>query len=138
MPNNSLIVRQLQNRYPEVYHDIMSSIVESSDINLDAVFEKFCALKQCERKQVASNKDGLRTLFLACLIKMYDPDAVKQNIRLRKYLLTDVAMLLNVSHEMIKQVSCNVKGLLRAHKPFIREVDLIIEGIKEDGNEERE
>jgi len=135
MLSNFLIVRQLKVTHPDLYNEIVNDI--SKNHNINDVLSKFCAFKGCTRAQVAENADGLRTTFVAVLLKMFDPYVIETNTRVQHFTLKDAAKAIGCSHAVVRQVACNVKGLLRAHKPFIREVDRIIEGIKDD-SEERE
>lgn len=132
--NYFLIVRQLQSKYPEVYNDIVGNSQLSKKYDLEQILERFCSIRKCTKDQIKRNEDGVRTLFVAVLVKMVDPIGVGDNGEIRRGLLAEVSRLIDVSHIMTRQVACNVKGLLRAHKPFIREVDRIIGEI--NGNEE--
>lgn len=118
-----------------MYDTIVGDLKQQATSEISPFLESFCKIMSCSREDVSKNKDGLRTLLVACIVKHFDPQSVKGESRLRNNVLTQIAILLDVSHDNTKQISSNVKGLLRAHKPFIREVDRIIEGIKNDSKE---
>lgn len=116
--------------HPTVLEDIKPKMIRpvpvlTHTILLPALLTKFCELKEVKEKDVVGIWKGsenvqLKTLFIAVIINLYDPELLTgiHSDSMRDHLSQELSGLLKTQRTFISQITENVKVFLNPHRPL--------------------
>jgi len=137
MVNYKLVYLKLKERYPEIAKELVPDQPPMHALEMLEAFTIFCKVKGIRSLSIPEGRTEMRDLFLAVLIKLYDPEYLLHKKKLRKGLRPKMASLLRSQESIISYNLTNVKNYLMIYKDFREEVDNIYCRIKSNLNEEQ-
>lgn len=126
--NYSLIGRKLCKVYPHLAFELMT-VPDLKDLNMiQDLYKEYCSIQSA-----AKDKNGrvyLSLIFIAAVIRLYDPDWFAYGKSVRKGLRIELASVLGCEGSLISHNLTNVKNFMRIYSDFRNEVSYVYGQLK--------
>lgn len=124
--NYKSVYRILQNRYPSIAGEITQDPVETDLREIKNLLKLYTELKGYSLSDVYKNREQSRMVFVALIIRIYDPlFYVDEEKRLKHGLRPELTRQLRCHETWISHLLQTVRTYMRAYPAFRKEVDYL-------------
>ena len=125
--------RKVQAQYPEIASRIIEKPLLTDISKIENLYHIFSKIVGLPNKSKSLGVEDVRTLFIAVILKMYDPDYFNGYKRkVMDGLRTEVAKLFDVGVNYVSDMFSLAVGRIKIYKDMEKSVDMIFEMMKEE------
>ncbi len=133
----SILGRKLVKLYPYLAKELLT-IPDLTDLVLiDDLYSEYCSIQS--EPQTKSQQTNHRIVFIAAIIKLFDPDALEYRKNMKNGLRQKLSSTLHCHPTIISDNFTNVRNYIKIYPDFSNEVAYIYHELKmyADGNKDQ-